>query len=165
MNILKKISSLTFYDLISKLKSLFTDINSSIGILEDSINNISEDVSSLINTPPDTRNYKILSFIISGTLAGNPVTHIVENTIGEIQFVKGGTGILYVISPNNIFQPNRTAVVTTGRTTQTGASTFETVQVKYGNNIGEVDIFTKVNNVLTDDIFYNDFVEIRVYNQ
>jgi hypothetical protein len=103
--------------------------------------------------------YKIYSALLNQTGTNNPVDTVLENTLGNIVWTRGGVGY-YIATLSGSFTTNKTTVLF-------GNPLYSLPPIDIISNLGSinsVDINVISNGVLTDSLLSNTFIEIRVYN-
>ena len=149
MTLLEKINSLTWYDLINKLKDILKELVGQDG--------------------GDSRPYKVYTALLSQSDTDAPVATVLENTFNvNFSFEYIHTGIYKLSSSTNVFVANKTCFFA-DIVRDLGTYSTSEVLVTYDEitpnyiNIHTVDtsdgVHTTANSVLN-----NTTIEIRVYN-
>ena len=112
-----------------------------------------------------TLSYKVFTCTLTQTGTSDPVVNPLENTIGVINITRDGSAGRYLVASSGLFTANKTAVFINAMTTPAGPS-GGFASITFSNNINFMYIDTsKVIPFLgSDDVLYNTFFEIRVYD-
>ena len=143
MTLLEKINSLTWYDLINKLKDILKGLNDKPVV--------------------DSRPYKVYTALLTQSGTNAPVATVLENTLGEEPVWSYTNPGNYSLSYVNLFPVEKTLVFFKG--TISGVNEFSQFDVGYNDN-DTVRIYTTLypDGYGIDGVLYNASIEIRVYN-
>ena len=147
MTLLEKINSLTWYDLINKLKDILKGLN---------------DKPSGGYEPP----YKVYTALLTQTGTNAPVATVLENTLGETISFSYGTPGYYSINTTGEFPQNKTtfSIKNVINSAQVSSETYIGI-FSDSLNINTIDFTTlDDNNIGLNNILLNTPIEIRVYN-
>lgn len=103
--------------------------------------------------------YKVYTALLTQTGENDPVPTVLENTLGNIVWTRGGVGY-YIATLSGSFTTNKTAVLF-------GNPLYSLPPIDIISNLGSinsVEINVISNGDLTDSLLSNAFIEIRVYN-
>ncbi len=151
MTLLEKITNLTWFDLINKLKSIFTDVNTNATALTTRVVALEEGGGG--------SSYKVYSALLTQSGTDAPVPTVLENTIGDIVWTRDEIGT-YIATLVNGFIVGQTSAF---------AESFG-----QNNNFFDLDrgitedaltlISVDPTSAPLDENLLNTPIEIRVYN-
>ncbi len=112
------------------------------------------------------RPYKVYTALLTQEGTSNPIPTVLENTIGEINFVRDGVGAYRVLSPGSLFTINKVAFIIGERD---GADANPTDGFMYTsmseNTVTELKFFfSTIFGPGADNNMHSRYIEIRVYN-
>ena len=112
-----------------------------------------------------TPSYKVYTALLTQTGTTAPVATVLENTLGgDIIWSRNGTGD-YTGLLTGAFTSNKTAILLGNvRYTLSSVTLIPADITVFSYSVNDVSIGTMDNSSLVDDILFNTFVEIRVYN-
>jgi hypothetical protein len=107
----------------------------------------------------DPRPYKVYAALLTQTGTNAPVATVLENTIGNIVWTRGGIGY-YIATLSAAFTTNKTVVLFGNP-----AYTIPPIDIIVNlGSINSIEINTIISGVFADNSFNKTFIEIRVYN-
>jgi len=126
--------------------------------------NVGNNMKAVVDLIPD-KSYKVYTAFLSQTGTDAPISTIFENTLGTIVWTRFSPGrYIATISGDNIFTENKTLSLPDRQIIAKGpAGQFWKVYIdRFSNN--QVILYTTIDDIETDNLIYNLFVEIKVYN-
>lgn len=103
--------------------------------------------------------YKVYTALLTQSGTNAPVATVLENTIGNIVWTRGGVGY-YIATLSSVFTTNKTAILFGNP-----AYTIPVIDIVSNlSSINSIDISTLTSGSANDNCLFKTFVEIRVYN-
>lgn len=109
-----------------------------------------------ISVKIDSRPYKVYSALLSQSGTSNPVSTVLENTIGAITIIRSGVGE-YRMQSSGLFTLNKTTFDIT--------PILGFIKQDQLSNINEITFITRdTSDITSDGLLASKKLEIRVYN-
>jgi hypothetical protein len=143
-----------------------TDITDKVTASSISPTNVGTRMKDVVDyVDQEKRPYKVYTAFLTQTGTAAPVATVFENTLGTITWTRNFAGDYFAtISGGNTFIVNKTLCLPerhiinhgpAGQFWQAYTDRFDATRIR---------LFTYVDDIGTDEIIYNLFVEFRVYN-
>lgn len=148
---------------INTINSTIYSINLSIININTTINDVITQLNSLV-TP--SKPYKVYTALLTQLGTDDPIANVLENTIGEINFIRDDVGAYKVISPAGLFTLNKVVFII-GERDGADANTTDGFMVTSMSENTETELkffFNMIFGPGADNNMHSRFIEIRVYN-